>query len=51
MIFHVADVDAFWTHLKENGLEPDNPQNASWGERYFHSHDPDGYELSFARRL
>jgi len=31
IIFHVADVDAFWTHLKENGLEPDNPQNASWG--------------------
>jgi catechol 2,3-dioxygenase-like lactoylglutathione lyase family enzyme len=51
IIFHVADVDAFWTHLKENGLEPDNPQNASWGERYFHIHDPDGYELSFARPL
>ena len=51
MIFHVADVDAFWTHLKENGLGPDNPQNASWGERYFHVRDPDGHELSFARPL
>jgi len=51
MIFHVADVDAFWTHLKENGLKPDNPHNASWGERYFHIHGPDGHELSFARPL
>jgi catechol 2,3-dioxygenase-like lactoylglutathione lyase family enzyme len=51
MIFHVADVDAFWTHLKQRGFEPDIPQNASWGERYFHMHDPDGHELSFARPL
>ncbi len=51
IIFHVADVDAFWTHLKEKGFEPDIPQNASWGERYFHMHDPDGHELSFARPL
>jgi catechol 2,3-dioxygenase-like lactoylglutathione lyase family enzyme len=51
MILHVADVDAFWTHLKEKGFEPDTPQNASWGERYFHLHDPDGHELSFARLL
>jgi len=51
MIFHVADVDAFWTHLKEKGFEPDSPENGSWGERYFHIHDPDGDELSFAGRL
>ena len=51
MIFHVADVDAFWAHLKEKGLEPDSPEDASWGERYFHLHDPDGHELSFARPL
>jgi catechol 2,3-dioxygenase-like lactoylglutathione lyase family enzyme len=51
MIFHVADVDAFWTHLKEKGFEPDSPENGSWGERYFHIHDPDGHELSFARPL
>ena len=51
MIFYVADVDAFWTHLKDKGFEPDNPQNASWGERYFHVHDPYGHELSFARPL
>ncbi len=51
MIFHVADVDAFWTHLKEKGFEPEIPQNASWAERYFHLRDPDGHELSFARPL
>ena len=51
MIFHVADVDAFWTYLKEKGFDPDIPQDASWGERYFHMRDPDGHELSFARPL
>jgi catechol 2,3-dioxygenase-like lactoylglutathione lyase family enzyme len=51
MIFHVADVDAFWAHLKEKGFEPDTPRDAPWGERYFHLHDPDGHQLSFARPL
>jgi len=32
-------------------LAPEAPLNASWGERYFHLHDPDGHELSFARPL
>jgi catechol 2,3-dioxygenase-like lactoylglutathione lyase family enzyme len=26
MIFHVADVDAFWTYLKEKGFDPDSPR-------------------------
>ena len=51
IIFHVSDVDAFWTCLKQNGFEPDCPQDAPWGERYFHMRDPDGHELSFARPL
>lgn len=51
LIFHVTDVDAFWTHLKEKGFDPEIPRDASWGERYFHMLDPDGHELSFARRL
>jgi catechol 2,3-dioxygenase-like lactoylglutathione lyase family enzyme len=51
LIFHVADVDACWTHLKEKGFDPDIPRDASWGERYFHMLDPDGHELSFARPL
>ena len=51
LIFHVTDVDAFWTHLKERGFNPEIPRDASWGERYFHMLDPDGHELSFARPL
>ena len=51
LIFYVADVDAFWTHLKEEGFDPQRPRDASWGERYFHVLDPDGHELSFARPL
>ena len=27
------------------------PQDAPWGERYFHLIDPDGHELSFAKPL
>ena len=48
MIFYVADVDAFWEHLRGKGLQPESPRDAPWGERYFHMPDPDGHELSFA---
>jgi catechol 2,3-dioxygenase-like lactoylglutathione lyase family enzyme len=51
LIFHVSDVDRFWANLVEKGLYPERPQDASWGERYFHVPDPDGHELSFARPL
>jgi catechol 2,3-dioxygenase-like lactoylglutathione lyase family enzyme len=51
MIFYVADVDATWAHLREKGFHPESPQDASWGERYFHMPDPDGHELSFAHPL
>ena len=51
LIFHVTDVDPFWTHLKQKGFHPEIPRDASWGERYFHMLDPDGHELSFARQL
>jgi catechol 2,3-dioxygenase-like lactoylglutathione lyase family enzyme len=51
LIFHVGDVDALWRHFNELGFRPEKPQNASWGERYFHMVDPDGHELSFARPL
>jgi len=51
IIFHVTDVDAFWKRLEEEGFRPDLPKDAAWGERYFHVHDPDGHELSFARPL
>ena len=51
MIFYVVDVDAFWEYLRGKGLQPESPRDASWGERYFHMPDPDGYELSFARPI
>src|ERR1700736_4298549 len=51
LIFYVTDVDAFWSHLKERGFDPEIPRDAPWGERYFHMPDPDGHELSFDRPL
>jgi catechol 2,3-dioxygenase-like lactoylglutathione lyase family enzyme len=51
LIFYVADVDAFWAYLCEKGFHPERPQDASWGERYFHMPDPDGHELSFAHPI
>jgi uncharacterized glyoxalase superfamily protein PhnB len=35
----------------DQGFHPEGPQDASWGERYFHLPDPDGHELSFARPI
>src|SRR5947209_13251814 len=51
LIFYVVDVDEVWRYLMERGFDPPHPQNAFWGERYFHMRDPDGNELSFARPL
>jgi catechol 2,3-dioxygenase-like lactoylglutathione lyase family enzyme len=52
VIFHVSDVDAVYNRALNAGLAPSMPpSDASWGERYFHILDPDGHELSFAKRL
>ncbi|MGD9934769.1 MAG: VOC family protein [Dehalococcoidia bacterium] len=52
VIFHVRDVDELHRQAIAAGLMPDSaPADASWGERYFHITDPDGHELSFAKRL
>jgi catechol 2,3-dioxygenase-like lactoylglutathione lyase family enzyme len=51
LVFHVTNVDALWTQLNEGGFHPEIPQDASWGERYFHMLDPAGHQLSFARPL
>ena len=52
LILHVDDVDAIYNRLTSAGLSRDAPpEDASWGERYFHISDPDGHELSFAKRL
>jgi catechol 2,3-dioxygenase-like lactoylglutathione lyase family enzyme len=51
-ILYVSDVDALYQHAVACGLNPDAaPEDAGWGERYFHLTDPDGHELSFARPL
>ena len=52
LILHADDVDAIYNRLISAGLSPDAlPEDASWGERYFHISDPDGHELSFAKHL
>ena len=51
-IFRVEDVDALYQRVCAQGLTPAAPpQNAHWGERYFHLTDPNGQELSFAQLL
>jgi catechol 2,3-dioxygenase-like lactoylglutathione lyase family enzyme len=52
VIFWVDDVDAAHATALAAGYAPATaPSDAPWGERYFHIHDPDGHELSFARPL
>ena len=52
VIFHVDDVNILYQRLVDSGVTTTTaPRNARWGERYFHVNDPDGHELSFARRL
>ncbi len=52
VIFYVSDVDAFYEHAVASELRPDTPpRDGECGERYFHLTDPDGHEISFAKRL
>jgi len=52
VILYVSDVDLLYERVLALGLKPAAPpQDAPWGERYFHLTDPDGHELSFARPL
>lgn len=54
IIFHTDDVDKLYSYLKNDAhisklvYFETEPVNASWGERFFHMRDPDGYQLSFA---
>jgi catechol 2,3-dioxygenase-like lactoylglutathione lyase family enzyme len=51
-VLHVDDVDAFHARLIEAGYTPEmEPSDAPWGERYFHVLDPDGHEVSLAKRF
>lgn len=52
VVFHVDSPDEIWNRFTSAGYEAETePNNASWGERFFHIVDPDGHELSFARPL
>ena len=57
IIFHTEDVDKLYSYLKNNKsisnmiCFEDEPKNATWGERYFHIYEPDGYQLSFAKPI
>ena len=51
VILRVEDVDALYRRFEAQGLSPEEPRDAEWGERYFHMRDPDGHELSFAQLL
>jgi catechol 2,3-dioxygenase-like lactoylglutathione lyase family enzyme len=54
IIFYVDDVDELFDYMKndetvsELGKLESKPEDATWGERFFHALDPDGYKLSFA---
>ena len=54
IIFHTDDVDKLYSYLKNDTqisklvCFETEPADASWGERFFHMRDPDGYQLSFA---
>ena len=54
IILYVDDVDEIFTYMEndetisELGKLESKPQDATWGERFFHMLDPDGYKLSFA---
>ncbi|MGH9627301.1 MAG: VOC family protein, partial [Bryobacteraceae bacterium] len=50
-IFRVDHEDIHYRALQAQGLEPEPPKDAAWGERFFHVTDPDGHELSFAELL
>jgi catechol 2,3-dioxygenase-like lactoylglutathione lyase family enzyme len=57
IIFYTDDVDGLFSYMQDDktvsalGKFESKPQDATWGERFFHMTDPDGYKLSFATPL
>ena len=57
IIFYTDDVDGLFTYMQDDktvstlGKFESKPQDATWGERFFHMLDPDGYKMSFATPL
>ena len=54
IIFYTDDVDELFAYMQDDetisglGELESKPEDATWGERFFHALDPDGYKLSFA---
>ena len=54
IIFYVDDVDELFAYMENDEIISrlckleSKPEDAIWGERFFHMLDPDGYKLSFA---
>ena len=54
IIFYVDNVDDLFAYMESDeiisglGNLESKPEDAEWGERFFHALDPDGYKLSFA---
>ena len=54
IIFYVDNVDDLFTYMQNDetisrlGKLESKPQDATWGERFFHAVDPEGYKISFA---
>ena len=54
IIFYADDVDDLFAYMQGDktisvlGKLESKPQDATWGERFFHALDPDGYKMSFA---
>ena len=54
IIFYTDNVDELFAYMENNetiselGELESKPEDATWGERFFHALDPDGYKLSFA---
>ena len=52
VVVFVPNPDEVYQYARQAGYVPlMAPSDAPWGERYFHIRDPDGHEISFARRL
>ena len=52
VILYVDQVDVLYRRLSDSGwVVAQGPEDAAWGERYFHVLDPDGHEISFASPL
>ena len=57
IIFYTDDVDDLFAYMQDDkiiselGKFESKPEDAVWGERFFHVLDPDGYKLSFATPL